>query len=30
MRKEADGHWRVTQERILADAEMEFDSHKSH
>ena len=30
IRKEADGKWRVLQERILADDEMEFDSRKSH
>ncbi|MDP1681124.1 MAG: hypothetical protein Q8L39_05040 [Burkholderiales bacterium] len=30
IRKEADGKWRVVQERILADDEMEFDSHKTH
>ena len=30
IRKEADGKWRVLQERILADDEMEFDSRKTH
>ena len=30
IRKEADGKWRVVQERILAGDEMEFDSHKTH
>lgn len=30
IRKEADGKWRVVQERILAEGEMEFDSHKTH
>ena len=30
IRKEADGRWRVTQERILPAEEMEFDSHKTH
>ena len=30
IRKEADGKWRVLQERILADDEMEFDSRKAH
>ena len=30
IRKEADGKWRVVQERILADGEMEYDSHKTH
>ena len=29
IRKEADGKWRVLQERILADDEMKFDSHKT-
>ena len=29
IRKEADGKWRVLQERILADDEMEFDSRKT-
>lgn len=28
IRKETDGKWRVLQERILADDEMEFDSRK--
>ena len=28
IRKEADGKWRVLRERILADDEMKFDSHK--
>jgi ketosteroid isomerase-like protein len=28
IRKEADGKWRVLQERILADNEMEFDKRK--
>jgi hypothetical protein len=28
IRKEADGKWRVLQERILADNEMEFDDRK--
>ena len=27
IRKESDGKWRVLQERILADEEMEFDTH---
>jgi ketosteroid isomerase-like protein len=30
IRKEADGKWRVLQERILAEDEMDFDSRKSH
>ena len=30
IRKEADGKWRIVQERILADSEMEYDSHKTH
>lgn len=30
IRKEADGKWRVLQERILADDEVLFDSHKTH
>ena len=30
IRKESDGCWRVTQERILPPEEMEFDSHKTH
>ena len=30
IRKEADGKWRVVQERVLADGEMEYDSHKTH
>ena len=30
IRKEADGRWRVTQERILPADEMEFDSRKMH
>ena len=30
IRKEADGKWRIVQERILADGEMEYDSHKTH
>ncbi len=30
IRKEDDGKWRIVQERILADDEMEFDSHKLH
>lgn len=30
IRKEADGKWRIVQERILADGEMAFDSHKTH
>ena len=30
IRKEADGKWRVVQERILAEGEMEYDSHKTH
>ncbi len=29
IRKEADGKWRVLQERILAENEMEFDSRKA-
>jgi ketosteroid isomerase-like protein len=29
IRKEGDGKWRVLQERILADDEMEFDSRKA-
>jgi hypothetical protein len=29
IRKEADAKWRVLQERILADDEMEFDSRKA-
>ncbi|MHB1566848.1 MAG: nuclear transport factor 2 family protein [Acidiferrobacter sp.] len=29
IRREDDGVWRVVQERILADDEMEFDRHKS-
>ncbi len=29
IRKEADGKWRVLQERILADNEMEFDGRKT-
>ena len=28
IRKETDGKWRVLQERILADNEMEFDKRK--
>ena len=30
IRKEADGKWRVLQERILALDEIEFDNHKTH
>ena len=30
IRKEADGKWRIVQERILAESEMEYDSHKTH
>lgn len=30
IRKEADGKWRVLQERILADDEMDYDSRKAH
>ncbi|MDH4276045.1 MAG: nuclear transport factor 2 family protein [Gammaproteobacteria bacterium] len=30
IRKEVDGKWRVLQERILSDEEMNFDSHKAH
>ncbi len=30
IRKEADGRWRVAQERILAAEEMEHDSRKAH
>ena len=30
IRKEADGKWRIVQERILAEGEMEYDSHKTH
>jgi len=30
IRKEADGKWRVLQERILALDEIEFDSRKTH
>jgi len=30
IRKEADGKWRVLQERILALDEVEFDSRKTH
>ena len=29
IRKEADGKWRVVQERMLAEDEMEFDSRKA-
>lgn len=29
IRKEADGKWRVVQERMLAEGEMEFDSRKA-
>ncbi len=30
IRKEADGRWRVTQERILRLNEVEFDSRTTH
>jgi len=30
IRKEEDGKWRVLQERILAEDEMDFDSRKAH
>lgn len=30
IRKEADGKWRIVQERILAEDEIEFDSRKVH
>jgi ketosteroid isomerase-like protein len=30
IRKEADGKWRVLQERILADDEMQFDKRNPH
>ncbi|MGA8863153.1 MAG: hypothetical protein WBM14_04525 [Terracidiphilus sp.] len=30
IRKEADGKWRLLQERILGDDEMKFDSQKMH
>jgi len=30
IRMEEDGKWRIVQERILADEEMDFDSRKAH
>ena len=30
IRKEADGKWRIKQERILANDEIEFDSNQTH
>ena len=30
IREEADGKWRIVQERILAKGEMEYDSHETH
>lgn len=30
IRRESDGKWRVWQERVLTDDEMELDRHKTH
>ena len=30
IREEADGKWRIVQERILAEGEMAYDGHETH
>ena len=30
IREETDGKWRIVQERILAEGEMEYDGHETH